>query len=146
LVHASRLVDQRDQPIRVRKRQRLQQNAIHDAKDCARRADPDRERQDGRQREGRTSPQAAQTETEILDNALKPWPRPCGANVLGNQHDVAQLTPGRRLRLLVRQPIRLAVFRLFAQMEFKFLLNFGFSPATVSEPLQLPEKGVHADS
>jgi hypothetical protein len=31
-------------------------------------------------------------------------------------------------------------------MELKFLLNFGFSPVTVSEPLQLPEKGVHPDS
>jgi hypothetical protein len=31
-------------------------------------------------------------------------------------------------------------------MELEFVANFGFSPVTVSEPLELPEKGVHGDS
>jgi hypothetical protein len=31
-------------------------------------------------------------------------------------------------------------------MERKFVANFGFSLVTVSEPLELPEEGVHGDS
>ena len=100
---ARRLMHERDEPVRIGERQRLQQNAVDDAEDRDRRADAYAKREHGRQREGRASPQAAQTETEVLDNALKPWPR-------------------------------------------EFLLNFGFSPVTASEPLQFPEKGVHRDS
>ena len=91
--------------------------------------------------EARTSPQAAQTKPDLLEHPLTPWPRPRGPNVLGNQQDVPQVTPGLRPRLLVRQPIRSAVFRLLGQMELEFVANFGFSPVTVSEPLELPEKG-----
>jgi hypothetical protein len=44
-------VRERDEPVGFRERQRLQQNAVHDAEDGGRGADADRECEDGGQRE-----------------------------------------------------------------------------------------------
>ena len=55
-----------DQAVGLRERQRAQQHGVHDAEDGARRADPEREREHGHQREARRLPQAPRGVGHVL--------------------------------------------------------------------------------
>jgi len=60
---------ERNEPVRIRKRQRLQQDAVDDAEDCGRGTDADREREHRRQRESRRLQQSANGLAELNHEA-----------------------------------------------------------------------------
>src|SRR6185503_7408255 len=70
-----RLVHQRDEPVRIRQRQRLQQDAVHHAEDRDRRPDADPERQHRGQRESGRPEQPAQSLPQLSHRAAPPHDR-----------------------------------------------------------------------
>ena len=120
------LLQDRDEPFRVAVRQRLQQHRVDGREDGGRRADPEREREDGRRREGAVLDQRADREADVLPRVAEPWRDPDVAGALLRQLDVAERA-ARRVAGLARLETRvLEVALLHRAVELQLLGEIRF--------------------
>ncbi len=84
------LFQDRDEPFGLAVRQRLQQHGVDGREDGRSRADPEREREDRRHREGAILDQRADREADVLPRVAEPWGDPDVAGALLRQRDVAE--------------------------------------------------------
>ncbi len=98
-----RLIDQ-SQPPRVAVRQRLEQHAADDRKQCDVGSDAQRHDHDGDDREAWRAAQRAQAITQIARQGFHPVPRPDGARLFADQRRIAERAPRRVARLFRPEP------------------------------------------
>ena len=131
---------------RVRHRQRAQQDRVHEAVDRRVRADSERERHGGQQREHAVLEHRPQAVPDVLRQLLEQDPRPQRARVFPQERHVAKVAARGPSRLLFRQSVGLAFIRFLGKMELQLLAELVFLAPPLHPPCEFSKERGHRPS
>ncbi|HKX28354.1 MAG TPA: hypothetical protein VJ302_11700 [Blastocatellia bacterium] len=121
------------QSIRLAIRQRLQDGGIDDAEDRGSRANPERESQDGNQREPRCLHQPARAVAQVLPHLFQQTDPALVTARLFSPFDSAKAPERGQARLLRAHSAREVPLDLSLQMELHLCFQFPFHPGSEAE-------------
>ena len=129
-----------DEPLRPGIRQRPQGDAVRDGEDGGGRPDPERERDDGREREARVPHEHAYGEPEILAGFIQGEERSLVPLRVLRGFDVAERAPRGAPRFLARQPAAPEVVLEKGEVRCDLAGEIVLGASRAQECIELPEE------
>ena len=135
------LVD-RNQPVRVVIRQRLEENAAHHGEQRNVGADAERDDEDGDGGETRSAAESADTVAHIVQQRFEPGPAPGGARLVAHQRGIAEGAHGRVAGFLRAHAGNKILGDLALEVEAQFVIELNAGAAAAKEGLGFDKSSI----
>jgi hypothetical protein len=138
--------DETDELVGPLDRQVTHEQRLVEAEDGGPAADAQGQREDGRDRERRSSPEQARRVAYVLGRVLEPCPAPCVADAFLQRNRVAEIEARSPPRFALTQAVGSGFLRLRFEVELELGADLGLASAPTGQPPQPVQQSSHAPS